>query len=321
MATQKQFQAVLERVETKNDDCFFVLGKEIKETKKSVREITEIVGGHLNLLQTEVFEIKGIIASLSVCNGHFTQNMIFLQQIRDYVDHLGTFYTHIKFWRAAFHTYQIALFSTISSLAAGYVPQQFLILSQLATIVIELANDEISRGTQLSPAILAGQEAIYYEFQIVLEVSFLSRGTSLVFGIPMNPKKPFNFFQATPLYQPNNDSGTAYIYHFSNSLLAVSNHRKRFAELNASSFHHCSDINRIKHCSQQVSITTDDTLLCLPSLFYNYDIPYLRHCKVEPVLLPDAPQGVYLADGMYHFISRDPNIQMKNDTDAAGFTI
>ena len=194
MATQKQFQAVLERVQTKNDECFSILGKEIKETQKSVREIMEIVGGHLNLQQTEVFEVKGIIALLSVCNGHFTQNMIFMQQIRDYVDHLGTLYTHIKFWRADFHTYQIALFPTISSLAAGYVPQQFLLLSQLATIVIELANDKISRGTQLSPAILAGQEAIYYEFQIVLEVSVFSRGTSLVFGIPINPKKTFQVF-------------------------------------------------------------------------------------------------------------------------------
>ena len=40
---------------------------------------------------------------------------------------------------------------------------------------------------------------------------------------------------------------------------------------------------------------------------------------MESVLPPDAPQAFYLADGMYHFISRDPNIQMKNDSGAAGF--
>ena len=42
---------------------------------------------------------------------------------------------------------------------------------------------------------------------------------------------------------------------------------------------------------------------------------------MESVLLPDAPQAFYLADGMYHIISRDPNLQMKNDSGAAGFAI
>ena len=42
---------------------------------------------------------------------------------------------------------------------------------------------------------------------------------------------------------------------------------------------------------------------------------------MESVLLHDAPRAFYLADGMYHIISRDPNIQMKNDSGAAGFSI
>ena len=143
MATQKQFQAVPERVQTKNDENFFILGNEIKETQESVPKITEIVGAQLKLLQTKLLEIKGVIASLSVCNVQFTQNMISNQQIRDYVDLLGTLYTHIKSYRAAFYAYKTALFSTISSLAAGYVTPQFLLPSQLATIVSELASDEI----------------------------------------------------------------------------------------------------------------------------------------------------------------------------------
>ena len=163
MATQKQFQAMLERVQTKNDASFFILGNEIKETQENVQKITEIVGGQLKLLQTELLQIKGVIASISLCNVHFTQKMIFMQHIRDYLDHLGTLYTHIKSYRAAFYAYKIGLFSTISSLAAGYVTPQFLLPSQLATIVSELASDEIFRGTKLSPAIRAGQKAIYYE--------------------------------------------------------------------------------------------------------------------------------------------------------------
>ena len=96
---------------------------------------------------------------------------------------------------------------------------------------------------------------------MVLEVSLPSRGISVVLGIPMNSKKPFNVFQATPLYQPNDDGDTASIYHFSNSLLAVSTDNKRFAELDASSLQQCSGNNRIKLCRPGFSATTDETLL------------------------------------------------------------
>ena len=146
MATQKQFKAVLERVQTKNDETFFILGNEIKETQESLQKLTGIVGGELKLLQTELLQIKGVIASISVCNVHLTQNMIFMQQIRDYVDHLGTLYTHIKSYRAAFYAYKNALFSTISSLAAGYVTPRFLLPSQLATIVKSSPATRSSEG-------------------------------------------------------------------------------------------------------------------------------------------------------------------------------
>ena len=39
MATQKQFQAVLDRVQTKNDENFIILGNEIEETQESVQKI------------------------------------------------------------------------------------------------------------------------------------------------------------------------------------------------------------------------------------------------------------------------------------------
>ena len=38
-------------------------------------------------------------------------------------------------------------------------------------------------------------------------------------------------------------------------------------------------------------------------------------------MLPDAPQSFYLADGMYHVVSRHPALRMKNDSRSAGFTI
>ena len=156
---------------------------------------------------------------------------------------------------------------------------------------------------------------------MVLEFYLLSRGISVVLRIPINSIKTFNVFQDTPLYQPNDDCDTASIYHFSNSFLAVSTNNKRFAELDASSFQQCSGKNRIQLCRQGFSTTIDETLLCLTSLFYNYDIPFLRNCRVEFVFLPGAPQAFYLDDGMCHILSRDPNIQMKNDSGVAGFSI
>ena len=83
----------------------------------------------------------------------------------------------------------------------------------------------------------------------------------------------------------------------------------------------CSGNNRIKLCRKGFSTTTDKSLLCLASLFHNYDVPSVRNCKIESILSPDAPQAVYLADGMYHVVSRHPALRMKKDSRSAGFTV
>ena len=83
----------------------------------------------------------------------------------------------------------------------------------------------------------------------------------------------------------------------------------------------CSGNNRIKLCRKGFSTTTDETLLCLASLFYNYDVPSVRNCKVEFILLPDAAQAFYLSDGMCHVVSRHPALRKKNDSRSAGFAI
>ena len=245
--------------------------------------------------------------------------MIFMQQIRDYMDQLGTLYTHIKAYRAVFYACKIALFSTITSPAAGYVTPQFLLPSQLATIVSELASDEIFRETKLFSVISAGQEAIYYEIQMVLEVSLFSRGISVVLGIPMNSKKPFNVFQATPSISPTM-TVTLLLYITSPTPFSLFP-----LKINVPPNLTPLGFNNVRVITASNFAGRDSLPLptrhCLPSLFYNYDIPSLRNCKVESVLLPDAPQAFYLADGMYHIISLDPNIQMKNDSSAAGFSI
>ena len=76
--------------------------------------------------------------------------------------------------------------------------------------------EEVHRGTKLTPAIQVGYEATYYEIQIVLEVSILAFGISVVLGISMNSiSATFNILRAIPLYQPNGDGSTASLYQFS----------------------------------------------------------------------------------------------------------
>ena len=144
---------------------------------------------------------------------------------------------------------------------------------------------------KLSPAIRVGHEALYYEIYLVLESTFLSSGLSVVLGIPMNSKSStFDIYLATPLYQPNADGDTASFYHFLNPFLGISTDNTQFAELGASTLQHCSGNNRMKLCRKGFSTITDETLLCLASLFCNHDVPFVRNCKVESLLLPDAPK-------------------------------
>ena len=209
--------------------------------------------------------------------------------MQECISYLNSLYAHVKSYPAAFYAYKIALFSTFSSLAAGYLTPQLLLHDQPASIVTELASDEILRGTKLFPAIHVGHEAISYEIQLVLEATLPSSGLSVVLGIPMNSKSStFDIYLATPLYQPNADGDTASLWQLPNTFLAISTDNTQFEELGASTLQQCSVNNSIKLCRKGFSTTTYETLLCIASLFYNY-VPSVRNCKVESILLPDAP--------------------------------
>ena len=161
------------------------------------------------------------------------------------------------------------MYSAVSSLSSGFVPPNFLKPDQLAAIVEDLTAEEIRRGTKLTPAIQVGFEATYYEVQIVLEVTVLQEGLSIVLGIPMNSKSStFDVYRAIPLHQPNEDGTTASVYRFSHEFVAIATDNSQYAELSATTLNQCSGTNRIKLCRKGFSTTTDETLLCLTSLFY-----------------------------------------------------
>ena len=234
----------------------------------------------------------------------------------------GTLYTHFKAIRAAFYAYRNHFFSIISSLATGHITPQFLIPTQLARIVQELAAEEFLKGSKLTSAIPWGFEAIYYGLQIVLEVKMLPKGISFVPGVPMNYKSAtYNVFQAEPLLQPNEDGKTASSYQFAKPYVAIAIDNTNFAELAGSTLKQCTGSNRIKLCRKSFSTTTDETLPCLTSLYFNQDIPALRNCPVSSILLPEAPQAIYLANGVYHLISRNPTMDIKNDSRTHGLSL
>ena len=173
----------------------------------------------------------------------------FPQSSQLYLSQIGTLYTHFKAFRAAFYAYRNNFFSIISSPATGYITPQFFLPNQLATIVQELANEEFRKGSKLIPAISSGFEANYYELQIVLEVTLLPKGISLVPGIPINSTSPtYNVFQAEPLYQPNADAETESVYQYPKPYVAIATENTKIAELAASTLEQCKGGNQIKLC-------------------------------------------------------------------------
>ena len=239
-----------------------------------------------------------------------------------YLSQIGTLYTQFKAFRTAFYAYRNNLFSIISSLATGHIKTQFLIPTQLTTIVQELAAEVFRKGSKLTPAIPLGFEAIYYELQIALEVTMLPKGISFVLDIPINSKSAtYNVFQAERLYQPNDDGKTASVYQFPKTYVEIAKDNTNFAELAASTLQQYTGRTRITLCRKGFSTTTDGTLLCLTSLNFNQDIPALRNCSVSSVLLQEAPQAIYLANGVYRLISRHPTINIKNDSRSNGLSL
>ena len=241
----------------------------------------------------------------------------FLQSSQLYLSQIGTLYTHFKAFRAAFYAYRNNFFSIISSLATGHIPPQFLVPTQLAIIVQELAAEEFRKHSKLTPA-LPGFEAIYYELQIILELTMLPKGISFVLGISLNSEPAtYNVLQAEPLYQPNDDGKTAPVYQFPKPYVTMATN---FAELAASTLQQCTGSNRIKLCRKGFSTTTDETLLSLSS-YFNQHIPALLNYPISSVLLPEAPQAIYLANGVYNFISRNPTMDIKNDRRTQGLSL
>ena len=196
-------------------------------TQESVEKLKEDIYTHISYMLDGIYTLEDAFQCYQLESAY----RHFLQSSQLYLSQFGTLYTHFKAFRAAFYTQRNNFFSIILSFATGHITPQFLLPTQLATIVQELAAEEFRKNSKLTPAIPSVFEAINYELQIVLEVTMLPKGISFVLGIPINSKSAtYNVFQAEPLYQHNNDGKTASVHQFPKPYVAIATDKTNFAE-------------------------------------------------------------------------------------------
>ena len=202
---QKTQQEAFQRVQGQNDEKLAPLRDEIRLTQESVEKIEEDTYTHISYELDRIYTLEDAFR----CYQFESAYRHFLQSSQVYLSQIGTMYTYFE----AFYAYRNNFFSIISSLATGRITPQILLPTQVSTTVQELAAEEFRKGSKLTSAIPTGLEAIYYELQIVLEITMLLKGISFVLGISMNSMSAtYNVFQAEPLYLPNDDGKTASVY-------------------------------------------------------------------------------------------------------------
>ena len=112
--------------------------------------------------------------------------------------------------------------------------------------------------------------AIYYELQIEFENTILLRGISSVFRIALNSKTAtYNIFQAETLHQPEDDGTTGSVYQFLKPYVVIATDDTNLAEVSAPTLQQGTDSNQIKVCRKSFSTSTDETPICLTSLYFN----------------------------------------------------
>ena len=238
---QATFEKSLHRVQQANDQKFFLLGKKIADTQKSVEPLRHVIDARLNATGETIRQLDCRLIIMSNCMSIQRQFEIIVDKVHNYTSYWDLAYMHLKPYRASFVSHKTSMYSAVSSLSSGFVPPNFLTPDQLTAIVADLTAEEIRRGTKLTPAIQVGFEANYDEVQIVLETTVLQEGLSLVLGIPMNPKSStFDVYRAIPLHQPNEDGMTASVYRFPHEFVAIATDNSQYAELIATTLSQCS---------------------------------------------------------------------------------
>ena len=130
--TQTQQQA-FETVQNQNNEKLALLRDENLLTQESMEEIKDDTYSHILYLLERVYTLEDAFR----CYQTESAYRHFLQSSQFYLSQIGTLFTHFKAFRAAFCPYRNNFLSIISSLSTGHNTPQFLLPTQLATIVQE----------------------------------------------------------------------------------------------------------------------------------------------------------------------------------------
>ena len=117
----------MQRVQSANDENFFLLGNEVRTTQKNVKNIRDAVNYHLQVPDDRTKGIQEDLVQHKECQKIQAQNSFFLQEIRYVMSHLDILYTHVKSYQSAFYAYKTNLFLKISTFARGQITPQFLL--------------------------------------------------------------------------------------------------------------------------------------------------------------------------------------------------
>ena len=96
LKTKEETIATLQRVQSANNENFFLLGDEVRATQQNVKNLRNAVNDHLQVLHDLANGIQGDLIQHKDCQRRQAQHSLFLQEIRYAISHLVTSYTHIK---------------------------------------------------------------------------------------------------------------------------------------------------------------------------------------------------------------------------------
>ena len=154
---KKTHQKAFQTVQDQNKEKLALLRDEIRLTQESVEKIQEDRYAHISYMLERIYTLEDAFR----CSQFESAYRHFLQSSQLYLSQIGTLYAHCNAFRAAFYAYRNNLFSIFSSLAMEHITPQFLLPTQLTTIVQELAAEEFWKGSKLTAAFQSGLEAIY----------------------------------------------------------------------------------------------------------------------------------------------------------------
>ena len=82
LKTQEETIATLQRVQSANDENFFLLGNEVRATQQNIRNLRDAVNDHLQVLHDRINGIQGDLTQHKECQRRQAQHSLFLQEIR-----------------------------------------------------------------------------------------------------------------------------------------------------------------------------------------------------------------------------------------------